>query len=75
MLFRARATLSGNELSLTGWHFGGRYNRVIPTDKIVHVDAKGSQGLVLWLVDGEVIRLRIGNVEAWRQALTRKRDL
>ena len=75
MLFRARATLSGNELSLTGWHFGGRYNRVVSTEEIVHVDAKGSHGLVLWLVDGEVIRLRIDNAEAWRQALTRKRAL
>jgi hypothetical protein len=74
MLFRARATLSGNELLLTGWHFGGRYSRLIPTDQIVHVDANGPRGLVIWLIDGEVVRLKVDQADTWKRALTLNPD-
>lgn len=74
MLFRARAKLVRDRLLLTGWHFRGRYSREIPIAQIVHVDAKDGHGLVLWLVDGEVVRIKIDHPEIWRAALSRKRD-
>jgi hypothetical protein len=70
MLFRARAQLTEAHLDLSGWQLSGRYRRTISLDRIVHVDLKGSKELVLWLVDGEVVRLRINNADVWKRELS-----
>lgn len=72
MLLYARARLASDHLELSGWHWRGRYKRRIPLERVVHVDVKGDEGLILWLVDGEVVRLEIEQSHLWRDRLAER---
>lgn len=64
-LFRGRARLLADALVLTGWHWRGRYRRRIALDRILHADVR-DDGLILWLFDGETLRLRMREPEQWK---------
>ena len=68
-LLFARATLDQHHLALTGWTWHGRYQRQIPFDRILHADARGNDELILWLFDGETLRLRMKHARAWKAHL------
>ena len=68
-LLFARATLDEDHLALTGWTWRGRYQRQIPLDRILHADARGDEELILWLFDGETLRLRMKHARAWKAHL------
>jgi hypothetical protein len=67
-LFRGRARLLSDSLLLTGWYWRGRYRRHISLDRILHADVRAEE-LILWLFDGETLRLRIDDPAAWKAAL------
>ncbi|HMB93892.1 MAG TPA: hypothetical protein VKP65_23785 [Rhodothermales bacterium] len=64
-LFRGRARLLADALVLTGWHWRGRYRRHIALDRILHADVRDN-GLILWLFDGETLRLRVEHPAQWK---------
>ncbi len=68
-LLFARATLEDDHLTLTGWTWRGRYRWRIPLRRILHVDARGDDELILWLFDGETLRLRMKHARAWKARL------
>ena len=68
-LWWARAQLEPDHLALTGWTWRGRYRRQIPLAGILHVDAKDDDALVLWLADGEALRLRVEQARRWKATL------
>ncbi len=71
-LLFARATLEGDALVLRGWTWCGRYRRRLPLGRILQADVRGDeQGdeLILWLFDGEVLRLRIDEAPTWKAAI------
>ena len=72
-LLLARATLDEDHLTLTGWTWRGRYRRRILLRRILHVDAQADD-LILWLFDGETLRLRINRSAAWKAALNAAAD-
>ena len=69
MLFQAKARLTDDAIELTGWHWRGRYSRRLSLSEILHADAKTNRDLVLWLADGEVVRLRLEHALRWQDAL------
>lgn len=73
-LFFPRARLGTAHLDLSGWHLRGRYRRRILLDQILHVDVVGDDGLLLWLVNGETVRLHIERAQRWREAIGARRD-
>lgn len=77
-LWLARARLYPRRIDLTGWHLRGRYRRRIPLNRILQADAPGPRRLLLWLSDGEVVRLRLRDAHAWQRAIDaqvqRRRD-
>ena len=73
-LLWGRVRLGPDGLSLTGWTWRGRFRRRIPFDRILHVDARADDELVLWLFDGEALRLRIERPAAWKAALNAAAD-
>ncbi len=73
-LLFARATLDEDHLALTGWTWHGRYQRQIPLDRNQHADARVNDELVLWLFNGEALRLRINRSAAWKAALNAAAD-
>ena len=72
MLFRPRAKLTRDAIELTGWHWKGRYRRHILLTNVLHTNAKSDDILVLWLADGEVIRLHLDNAGTWRKAISER---
>ena len=68
-LLWGRVRLSPKFLLLTGWTWRGRYHRRIPLDRILHADARGDDELILWLFDGETLRLRMKQARAWKAHL------
>ena len=68
-LLFARATLAHEHLSLTGWSWRGRYHRRIPLKRILQVDVPDHDGLLLWLSNGETVRLRIRRPQTWKRAI------
>jgi len=68
-LWFARARLSAEELELAGWQGVRRYRRKIHRADIVHVDVLPPNGLVLWLQDGQTIRLSVPEPQNWERAL------
>ena len=68
-LWWARARLEAEHLVLTGWTWRGRYRRSIAFSRILHVDVRGQDELVLWLVDGEVLRLRLPRARRWKTGI------
>ena len=68
-LLFARATLEDDHLTLTGWTWRGRYRWQIPLRRLLHVDARGDDELILWLFDGETLRLCMKHARAWKAHL------
>lgn len=73
-LLCARARLYEDRLELTGWRLWGHYRRRIPLRRILQVDAPGSDRLLLWLADGQTLRLRIDDARRWQQAIAHRLD-
>lgn len=73
-LFFPRARLDAAGLLLTGWHWRGRYNRRLPLDRILQADALDDNGLLLWLTNGETIRLRIDRAHQWKERISVLQD-
>ncbi len=69
-LWFAHAHLVDDYLELTGWQGLRRYHRRIQRTHILHVDVHPPDGLILWLHDGETIRLTVPEPTRWQQALT-----
>lgn len=78
LLLFTRLRLYPDRLELGGWHFLGRYRRAVALAHILQADAAGDDGLLLWLSDGEVLRLRVEGAPAWQAAIAlqqqRQRD-
>ena len=68
-LLWARVRLYPDRLELSGWHMQGRYVRRIPVRQILQADATTFDSLLLWLSDGETIRLRVKEAFRWKQAI------
>lgn len=73
-LLCARAQLYEDHLELTGWRLWGRYRRRIPLGRVLQVDATSPNRLVLWMADGQTLRLHLECAQRWQQAITRRLD-
>lgn len=71
-LLFARAVLSPTHLTLIGWTWRGRYRRQIAITRILHVDARQADELILWLFDGETVRLRLNQAHRWKAEIERQ---
>lgn len=68
-LLGARAWLFADRLELTGWHLRGRYRRTIALRQILQADVQGQDSLLLWLSNGETLRLHIEGASAWQATI------
>lgn len=68
-LLFARVRLYPDRLELTGWHLRGPYRRRIPLRQILQADAMSQDNLLLWLSDGETVRLHLGRAPQWQAAI------
>ena len=73
-LLFARARLFADRLELTGWHRQGRYRREILVARILQVDALENDRLVLWLFNGETVRLRLRRARQWKEAIEKQQS-
>ncbi len=73
-LLFARARLFADRLELTGWHRQGRYRRDILVARILQVDALENDRLVLWLFNGETVRLRLRRARQWKEAIEKQQS-
>jgi len=71
-LLCARARLYEDRLELTGWRLTGRYRRRIPLRRILQVDAPEANRLLLWMADGQTLRLRIDHAQRWQQVIAQR---
>ena len=51
--------LNETHMELTGWQGLRQYRRRMPIKHILHVDVEPPDGLILWLHDGETLRLTV----------------
>ena len=73
-LLFARARLFADRLELSGWHMQGHYRRDILVARILQVDALENDRLVLWLFNGETVRLRIRRARQWKEAIEKQQS-
>ena len=73
-LLFARARLFADRLELSGWHLQGHYRRDILVARILQVDALENDRLVLWLFNGETVRLRIRRARQWKEAIEKQQS-
>ena len=71
-LLFARARLFADRLELTGWRMQGHYRRDILVGRILQVDALENDRLVLWLFNGETVRLHIRQARQWKEAIEKQ---
>lgn len=71
-LLCARAHLYDDRLELTGWRLWGRYRRRIPMHRILQADVTESNCLLLWMADGQTLRLRLDDARRWQEAITKQ---
>jgi len=71
-LLCARAHLYDDRLELTGWRLTGRYRQCIPLRHILQADVPSTNCLLLWMADGQTLRLRLKNARRWQQAIARR---
>lgn len=71
-LLCARARLYENQLELTGWRLTGRYRRRIPIHRILQADVTDANCLILWMANGQTLRLRLNNARRWQQAIAQR---
>jgi len=68
-LLCARVRLYPDRLELSGWQMKGRYHRRIPLQQVLQADALNADSLLLWLSNGETVRLRVEGALRWKQAI------
>ena len=73
-LLFARARLFADRLELTGWHLQGHYRRAISVTHILQVDVLENDRLVLWLFNGETVRLRIPRARQWKETIEKQQS-
>lgn len=69
VLWLARARLFADHLELSGWRLRGRYRRRIPLRNILQVDVPRAEELLLWLSNGQSLRLGIPQAHVWKERL------
>lgn len=69
LLLFPRVRLRENELHLIGWGLRGRYQRSIPLVQVLRVDATRGGRLLLWLDNGETVRLWVDDASGWKKAI------
>lgn len=72
-LLFAYARLFADRLELTGWHLWRRYRRNIRIQHILQVDALERDRMVLWLANGETVRIRIRQSGLWKAAIEKQK--
>ncbi len=65
--------LFSDHLRFDAWNWRGRYHRRIDLDDVLQVDVTGAGRLLVWLTNGESIRLRLHEAAAWKQAIEQHR--
>lgn len=68
-LLYPRMRLYADRLELSGWQVSGRYVRRLSLQQILQADAPTEETLLLWLADGEMLRLEVANALHWRDAI------
>jgi hypothetical protein len=68
-LLWARVRLYKDRLELSGWQMQGRYVRQIPLQQVLQADALNAESLLLWLSNGETVRLRVEEALEWKRAI------
>jgi hypothetical protein len=68
-LLWARVRLYADRLELSGWHMQGRYFRRILLQQVLQADALNADSLLLWLSDGETVRLRVKEAHRWKRTI------
>lgn len=68
-LVHPRIRLYTDRLELSGWQLSGRYLRRLVHHQILQADAPTEETLLLWLADGEMIRLEVTDALRWRDAI------
>ena len=68
-LLWARVRLYKDRLELSGWQMQGRYVRRIPLQQVLQADVLKADSLLLWLSNGETVRLRVQGALRWKQAI------
>ena len=68
-LWFARARLNETHMELAGWQGLRRYRRRMSIKHILHVDVEPPNGLILWLQDGETIRLTVREPDRLKAAI------
>ncbi|HMB91800.1 MAG TPA: hypothetical protein VKP65_13190 [Rhodothermales bacterium] len=68
-LLCARLRLYADRLELSGWHMRGRYVRRILLQQVLQADALDADSLLLWLSNGETVRLRVRGALRWKRTI------
>jgi hypothetical protein len=71
-LWCAQARLYEDRLELSGWRPWERYRRRIPLRCVLKVDAPSANRLLLWMADGQTIRLHLDNASQWQQTIAQQ---
>ena len=67
MLLFPKVQLFEDRLDFGGWHLRGRYHRQIPLKRILQVEVTAGGRLLVWLHNGESLRLRVDDPEQWKR--------
>lgn len=73
LLFFPRLRLRADHIELLGWSLWGRYRRSIALGGLLRTDATRAGRLLLWLDNGETLRLRVDDAPAWKKAIDASR--
>lgn len=68
-LWFPRARLYADRLELTGWRLWRRYRRCISLYHVLQVDATSADRLLLWMANGQTLRLCIDDAQQWQEAI------
>jgi hypothetical protein len=68
-LLWARLRLYEDRLELSGWHLKGHYVRRIRLQHVLQADALQAEALLLWLFDGQTLRLLVEEAPRWKRAI------
>ena len=68
-LLHPRMRLYADRLELSGWQLSGRYVRRLSLQQVLQADAPTEETLLIWLADGEMLRLEVTDARQWRDAI------
>lgn len=68
-LWCAWARLYPDRLELRGWRLWERYRRAIPLSDVLQVDAPEADRLLLWMANGQTLRICVSDAPRWQQAI------